>query len=230
MDVHQTRNRSHPRAKILRDDEVLRPVVSDGSYVNLRRNAEIEDLRGDIGGLEIENLLRKGGRKRLPQFLDIIGCRRVPLLERHQDHPVVDADRRPIHERVIVSARRQADIVDDHIAVAFRDDLANLVLDRLEYLRRRLNARSWGSAHVQLDLAGVDRGKEIAPDEGEQHGAEYQNQSRYGRQDKSVSHQSSEQIGVAGAKMLEPPVKPGVEAREQAARSVRFAVMLALQE
>ena len=128
MDVHQTGNRRHLAAKILRDGEVLRPVVSDGSYINLRRNAEIEDLRGDIGGLEIENVLRKGRRKRLPQFLDIIGCRRVPLFERHQDHAVVDADRRPIHERVIVSARRQADIVDDHIAVAFRDDLANLVL------------------------------------------------------------------------------------------------------
>src|SRR4029077_2953777 len=76
MDVHQTRNRSHLAAKILRDGEVLRPVISDGSYINLRRNAEIEDLRGDIGGLEIENFLRKGGRKGLPQLLDIIGCRR----------------------------------------------------------------------------------------------------------------------------------------------------------
>ncbi len=83
---------------------------------------------------------------------------------------------------------------------------------------------------MELDLAGVDRGKEIAPYEGEQHAAEYQNQSRHRRHDESAPHQSRKQIGLARAKTLEPAVKPHVEAREPAARSVRFAVMLALQE
>ena len=165
---------------------ILRPIVSDSSHVNLRRDAEIEDLGRDIGGLEIENVLREGRRKRLPQFLDIVGRRRVPLFERHQDHAVVDAGRRPIHERVVVSARRQADIVDDQVALALRDDLTNLVLDRLEYLRRFLNARSRGSAHMELDLARVDQGKEVAPYEVEQHAAENQNTSRQGRHDKSA--------------------------------------------
>ena len=82
---------------------------------------------------------------------------------------------------------------------------------------------------MELDLAGVDRGKEIAPYEGEQHAAEYQNQSRHRRHEKSAPHQSRKQIGVAGAKTLEPPVKPRIEACEPAARSVRFAAMLALK-
>src|SRR5208282_6732416 len=111
-----------------------------------------------------------------------------------------------IQKRVIVDARRQADVVDDRIALAFRDDLANPILDHLEYLRRLLNARSRGSAHVELDLARVDRGKEIAPYEGEQHAAEYKNQHRHCRHEESAPHQSRDQIGVARAKTLEPAV------------------------
>ena len=98
----------------------------------------------------------------------------MALLEPHQDDAVVDADHRPIQEREIVNGARQADVVDDQVALVIRDDFANLVLDRLEDLRRFLNARSRRSAHVELDLAGVDQGKEIAPYECEQHAAEYQ--------------------------------------------------------
>ena len=52
---------------------------------------------------------------------DVVGGRRVALLQRHQDHAVIDADRRAVGEGEIVGARRQADIVDDQLAVAARE-------------------------------------------------------------------------------------------------------------
>ena len=89
------------------------PVVADGADVDLRRQAEIQDLRHHVGRLEIEDVLRECGRQHLAQFLDVVGGRRVALLQRHQDHAVIDADRRAVGEGQIVGARRQSDIVDD---------------------------------------------------------------------------------------------------------------------
>ena len=63
---------------------------------------------------------------------------------------------------------------------------------------------------MQLNLTGVDRRKEVAPDEGEQHAAENQDTSRNGRREKSVAHQTCDQIGVARAKAFEPAVEPHV--------------------
>ena len=107
-----------PLLQLLGDAQVLGPVVADGTHVDLRRDAEIEDLGHHVGGLEIEYVFRKGSRQHLAQFADISRGRRVALLQRDQDHAVIDADRRAVAERIIVGARRQADIVDDELALA----------------------------------------------------------------------------------------------------------------
>ena len=65
-------------------------------------------------------------------LLDVIGGRRVAVLERHLDHAVIDADGRTVGKGEIVGARRQPDIVDDQRALVLGNDLADLVLDRLE--------------------------------------------------------------------------------------------------
>ena len=44
----------------------------------------------------------------------------MAFLQRHQDHAVIHADGRAVGEGEIVGARRQADIVDDQLAVAAR--------------------------------------------------------------------------------------------------------------
>ena len=89
----------------------------------------------------------------------------MAFLQRHQDHAVVDADRRAVGEGEIVGARRQADVVDDQLAVVLRDDLADLVLDRLEDALGRLDARAGRRADMELDLAAVDQREEVAADE-----------------------------------------------------------------
>ena len=70
-------------AKLLRDLQVVGPVVADQSDVDLRRQAEIEDLRDDVGGLEIEHVIGKRSRQHLAQLAHIVGRRRVTLLQRH---------------------------------------------------------------------------------------------------------------------------------------------------
>ena len=89
------------------------------------------------------------------QLADIIGRGSMPVLQRHQDHAVIDADRRAVRKGQIVEASRQADVVDDQLALVCRDDLANLVLDGLEDLLGLFDAGAGRSADMKLDLAAV---------------------------------------------------------------------------
>ena len=107
-----------PPPQLLGDPQVVGAIIADGAHVDLRRKPEIQNLGHDVGSLEIEHDLRKRGRQRLAQLADVFGGRRMALLERHQDDAVIDADRRAVGEGQIVGARRQADIVDDQLAVA----------------------------------------------------------------------------------------------------------------
>ena len=121
MRVGDARDRGDAPPQLLRHAQVGRAVIADGAHVDLRGQAEIEDLRDDVGRLEIEHDLRKRGRQHLAQLAHVVGGRRVALLERHQDHAVIDADGRAVGECQIVGARRQADIVDDQLALALRE-------------------------------------------------------------------------------------------------------------
>ena len=140
-------------------------VVAHRPDVDLRRQSEVQNLRHDIGRLEIEHVLRECGGQHLTQFLDIVGGRLVALLERHLDDAIVDPDRRAVGECQIVGSRRQSDIVDDQGAVLFRNDFADLVLDRLEYRLGAFDAGSGGSANMKLDLAAVDQREKVPPNE-----------------------------------------------------------------
>ena len=107
--------------QLLGDAQIGGVVVADGAHVDLRRQAEVEDLRHDVGGLEIERDVGERGRQHLAQLANVVGGRRVPLLQRHHDDAVVDADGRAVGEGEVVGARRQADVVDDELAVAARE-------------------------------------------------------------------------------------------------------------
>ena len=107
--------------QLLGDAQILVPIVADGAHVDLRRDAEVEDLRHHVGGLEIEYALREGRRQHLAQFADVVRGRSVVLLQRDQNHAVIDADRRAVAEGVIVGTGRQADIVDDQVALVLAE-------------------------------------------------------------------------------------------------------------
>ena len=54
MGVDDAGNGRDALAKLLGDAQIIRPVVADRAYVDLRRQAEIEDLRHDVGRLKVE--------------------------------------------------------------------------------------------------------------------------------------------------------------------------------
>ena len=57
MRIRDPRYRRNPPAQFVGDAQIVVLVVPDGADVDLRRQAKIEDLRDDVGGLEIEGAL-----------------------------------------------------------------------------------------------------------------------------------------------------------------------------
>ena len=72
------------RGKALTEFLCQRQVVRIGAHrpdVDLRRQSEVQNLRYDVGRLEVERVFGKRGGQHLTQFLDIIGGRLVALLQ-----------------------------------------------------------------------------------------------------------------------------------------------------
>src|SRR5258708_10748068 len=149
MGVDDAGNRGKPLAELPCNRKVVQ-VVAHGSDVDLRRQSEVQNLRYDIGRLEIECVLWERGGQDLAQFLDVVGGRLVALLERHLYDAIVDPYGRAVGECQIVGSLWQSYIVDDQGAVLLRNDLANLVLDRLESRLRAFNTGFGRGAKVEL--------------------------------------------------------------------------------
>jgi hypothetical protein len=207
--------------------QILDAVIADGPNVDLRCHPEIQDLGDHIGRLKIEDIFRKGRRQRLPQLAHIIGRGEVPVLQRHEDHAVIDADRRAVGEGQIVKARRQADVVDDQLAFACRNNLADLVLDSLKDLLGLLDAGARRSADMKLDLPAIDDRKEVAPDKDIHQSAKAEDRDCDNRHDDPAGQQSGEELRITIAQTIKATLEAMMEPREPASFS---AVTFALQQ
>ena len=139
----------------------------------------------------------------------------MSLLQRHQDHAVIDADGRAVGEGEVVHPLRHADIVDDEVAIALRNDLADLVLDLLEDALGRFDAGCRRGADVKLDLSAIDRGEEVAADQRQHHAAQREHQRGDNRDDEPPLEQHRQHAHIASAKALEA----ALEALRETART-----------
>lgn len=145
MGVSNTRDGGDALPQRFGDTQVRRPIVSDGAHVDLRRDAEVENLRHHVSGLEVEHFFGKRVGQHLAQLANVILGGLVPLPQRNQDNAVIDADRCPVAEGIIVGSGWQANIVDDQLSLVLGYDLADLVFDRLEDLLGLLDPGSGGA-------------------------------------------------------------------------------------
>src|SRR5882757_5165390 len=115
----------------------------------------------------------------------------MALLQLDLGNTVVDADRGTIRECQIVGSRRQSDIVDNELAISFRNDFADLVLHLLEYRLGAFDTGPSGPANVKLDLAAVDQREKIPPNEHQHSPAEAEYQHGDNRYDGAPAKQKS---------------------------------------
>ena len=101
--------------------------------------------------------------RRMPQVVHVVRGRAVILRQRHHDVGVAGADRRRVAVGQVEAAVGQADVVDDPAHLVVRHHLADHPFDAVAQDRRLLDAGAGRGAHVQLELAAVDR-RERSPD------------------------------------------------------------------
>ena len=140
-------------------------VVADDLHVDRRRQAEIEDLRDDVGRQEREGRSREFLRQYGAQRLDEVGGRTVIFLQADQGVAVLRADRAGVLIGHVDAAERQADIVDDVVELVGRNGRADGLLDLIEQAGGLFDARARLGAHMHQDLAGIDRREEVLAEE-----------------------------------------------------------------
>ena len=228
MGVGNAGNAGEAAPQFIRHAQIGRTIAPDNLNIDLRRQSEIEDLRDHVSVLEIESHRRKSGRQYLAELPHVAGGRRVSLLQRHQDRAVIDVDGRAVGESEVERTLRHADIINDQVEVARRNDFADFSLDVVEDALGGFNAGRRRSADVELDLAAIDGGEEVAPDHRQHHAAQREN--RYGGEwdNHAPLKQHGEDAHVATAKPLEATLEMLVQTREPIAGAIRAAVVLAL--
>src|SRR3984957_1243113 len=212
MDIGDPRNGRKPPPQLLRHPPVRGTVSADYASVDLRREPEIENLGDHVGGLEIEYVGGKRGWQHFTELTHVICRWRMSLLQRHQDHAIIDVDGRPVSEGEVVRSFRDPEIVDDEIAFPFRDDLADLVFDLLEDALRGFDARVGRGTDVQLDLAAVDRREEVAANKGKHDAAQRKHQCGDHGDDSPTFQEHREHAYITAAKSPESALEALVKA------------------
>src|SRR5258706_144393 len=140
--------------------------------------------------------------------------------------PIIDVDGRSVGVGEIVHALRNADVVDDEVAVVLRDNLADLVFDLLEDTLSGFDARGGRGADVKLDLSAVNLRKEVPTNQRQHDTAEREHQHGDNRDDRPSHQEHLERADIAAAKQLEAALERLVKTRKPAARARRRVVML----
>jgi len=121
-----------------------------------------------------------------------------------------------------------ADVVDDRLDLAGRQDFADLVVNGGKSKLALLDASTGRSAGVQTHVAGIDRGKEVFTDQvnqakrGDRDGQERREDNR------AMAQRPFEQADVAETKKLEHMVKHIVHAPKYAPCAGGFAMLAVL--
>ena len=153
---------ANPAQQLIGVGEIRVHVGAADLQVDRRRRAEIQDLADDVGRQERERHAGKGARQLLAQRLDIFVGRPMALLQLDLDVAVLRADHAGVVVGHVDAADRHADIVGQRVDLGRRNDLADRLLHVGELIGAFLDAGADLGAHMHQDLAGIDRGKEVA--------------------------------------------------------------------
>src|ERR1700687_6239607 len=170
---------SHFREQGVRVAPVCFQIVSDDLNIKRGGQSEIENLPDHVGGQESERNARELFRKRQTKLVNVVGGRMMLDGQTHKNVGVRAAHRRGIAVGEIDTAVGQANVVN-HVLNFTRGDLAaNRPLDLIAKVGGLFNAHSGGSTHMKLERSGINAGKEVAAQPGNQ---EYQRSEAAGKE------------------------------------------------
>ena len=162
MHIRRAGNAGNLFRQLLRDFIIRCGVAPGHLHVDGRRQAEIQNLIGDIGRFEKHHQIGESFVQPLAELLGIDLSGGVLRLQGNQDFAVAHADGRTVAESQIEAAIRQADIVENGIQLARSNHAAYLILDIGEDHLRTFDTGAGWSSRMQPDLPGINGGEEIA--------------------------------------------------------------------
>ncbi len=192
VDVHRAGDRGDPLPELLGEFSVSLTGHADDLDIQRRGEAEVEDLTGHVGGLKEEVALGEPLRKLSPEERDGGGGRLVVRRESDEDLAVRVADRAVVdigHDRERLG---QAHVVQDHGALALRNELADCPFDLAEDPFGFFDSRSRRRPDVHPDLSGIHGGEKIPADSREEHrGADREAHQDRDRKPAVIDHPAS---------------------------------------
>src|SRR5579864_3930189 len=159
-------NMPHSSGDLLCDRIVGLLVIPDDLHVDGRGNAEVQNLRHDISGLEEELHAWEMPRQEFPQMPRQVGCRLMLLrIQCNQNLSITRADRPVRTIRLVDAGVRQPDIVQNGLQLSLWDFCAQRVLDLITQASCLLDAQTGTSADMKPQKSGIHLGKEVLSQE-----------------------------------------------------------------
>ena len=217
-EVHQPRHLAQLVQHLVRHAAVALDVRALDLHVDRRRQAEVDDLRDDVGRQEIERHAGELRRQPFPERADVVGGGPVAGLQRHQDVGVGGADDAGGAVHPVDGAVGQPDVVEDHVELAGGDLAPDGGLDEVGQPGRLLDPRAGRRPQVQSELAAVGVRKEVLAEPRHQQEGGQAGDEEHRDEDDPPLHQPREQPAVGEPHPLEPPVERLLAARERIAR------------
>jgi hypothetical protein len=222
--------------------ELLRELVgrlvvagrADDLHVDRRGEAEVEDLRRDVGRQEEEGRVGVGGRELGPELAHILGRRPVLRLQRDEDLSVSRRDGSALAEREVDAAVRRPEDVEHRRDLGGRDDRLDRVLDPCEALLALLDPGARWAADMELHQAGIDGREEVTPDEREEGEREANEREEGPDRDLATGEGEGEEAAVSAPHALEAALEhreePAGDALRRLVHGARVRVRFAAEE
>ena len=204
--------------------EVGAEIGAADLQVDRRRRAEVQDLADDVGRQEGEADAGEQPRQLLTQHAHMLLGRLVAFLQLDLDVAILRADHAGVVVGHVDAGDRHADVVGQRFDLA-RDQLADRLLHVGELVRGLLHAGADLGADVHQDVAGIDRGEEVAPEEGHQREGGGDHAKEADHEHRTVRQREPEEIMVAAANALEASLEAALEPDQGIAR-LRRAVLV----
>ena len=215
--------------KFVRDLAIAFDVIAVDLDIDRRGKTEVQNLRDDVGGQQVEHDAGEQARQFPAQVANII-CRAMMLfVQRDQDVGVARANRSRVAIGVIDGAIGQADIV--HYVADFRgwNGLADGGLDLVAKPGRLLNAGTSLGPHMEDELPAVGIGEKVLAEPGNEDETAETDEQKEGDEENAPVHQAGEQQLVGQTNSLEETLEAALKDRQWIAGQ-RCSVFLDAQQ
>ena len=229
VQVDDAGNLAHAGEQRGRDRAAGLAVSAEHLHVDRRRQAEVQDLRHDVGRQEGERHAREARVQHDAQIVHVAFARLVVAPQADQDVRVGRANRGRSAVSQVDAAGRTADVVDDRAEMLGRHALADDPIHFLAESGRLLETCAGRRAEVKPELAAVHRrGRSLRPPTSRATSDARQNASDTATKTARRATTTVEQPLVRVARALNPVLEPVLQARQHMAARLRVPVDVVL--